>query len=87
VWALDRKTQPRSPRRYIVFSKNPKFEDRTLKDGEKVGYIRMDRLTDGRTGLMNSTEHIFRNVLLKKSLETHKLQIIFRFSVKCFHFR
>jgi hypothetical protein len=34
-----------------------------LKDGEKIGY----RGTDRRTGLMNSTEHVFRNTLLKKS--------------------
>jgi hypothetical protein len=34
----------------------PKFEDRRLKDGKKQG-------TEGRTGLNNSTEHIFRNML------------------------
>jgi hypothetical protein len=27
---------------------NPKFEDRTLKDGEKIGYRKTDGQTDGQ---------------------------------------
>jgi hypothetical protein len=45
----------------IVFFQNPKFEESRLKNGEKIG----ERQTDGRTGLMNSTEHIFSEICSK----------------------
>jgi hypothetical protein len=39
-----------------------KFVDFRLKNSEKIE----DRQTDGRTGLMNSTEHIFSEICPKK---------------------